>query len=349
MKRLLTLFLCAALLTGCTALPGEERSFALCLGIHAAGASVEATVLLPNYKGDNEYLTLSARGKNLSEALIALSAVCPSRLSFGQLRLLLFSEETAADADFPFLLGEVAAISGMRLNVMTLVTRDDMQELMTALRPQSGVRLSKYLDTLLRAQVEMGFLPGTTLSELRRMGQRQSPALGCAALRQEDMPEDGLDGEIAHLPAGNEGEVHFGGCVLLGQDGRMQGRLSLRETQLLTMLLGRTKDLALAWPDAVATLHVRGVRARLESNSLKLHVTARIMTAQGAPAQLTAYLEQDLLDLAARLNASGCDALGLKRQELWQHPRSADFDGAAWAEVLHGLQVQAEVELLPQA
>ena len=62
MKRLLTLFLCAALLTGCTALPGEERSFALCLGIHAAGASVEATVLLPNYKGDNDYLPPLRKG-----------------------------------------------------------------------------------------------------------------------------------------------------------------------------------------------------------------------------------------------------------------------------------------------
>ena len=112
MRRILPLLLCCLLLTGCVSLPGEERSFALCLGVHATSSGVEVTVQLPNYKADQDYLTLSAVGDSFSSALTALTAVSPSRLHFGQLRLLIFSEETAESALFPHLLGEIAAIPG---------------------------------------------------------------------------------------------------------------------------------------------------------------------------------------------------------------------------------------------
>ena len=88
----------ACCLAGCASLPGEERSFALCLGVHTATSSgVEVAVPLPNYKADQEYLALCApRADSFDAALsTALTAVSPSRLHFGQLRLLIFSQETA--------------------------------------------------------------------------------------------------------------------------------------------------------------------------------------------------------------------------------------------------------------
>ena len=41
MKRLWALLLCCLCLGGCASLPGEERSFALCLGVHASTSGVE--------------------------------------------------------------------------------------------------------------------------------------------------------------------------------------------------------------------------------------------------------------------------------------------------------------------
>ena len=245
MKRLLLLLLGCLCLGGCASLPGEERSFALCLGVHTSTSGVEVAVQLPNYKGDQKYLVLSAAGDSFDEALSSLTAVSPSRLHFGQLRLVVFSQETAASAGFPQLVAEISNIPSMRLSAMALLTEDSVSQLLETLTPQTGVRLSKYLDTLLRTRVELGYLPGSTLSDMRRMGQRQSPALGRMALKKEGLPQDGLNAPAEALSAGSEGEVIFGGCGLIGQDGLLHDTLSLRETQLLTLLLGRSRDLPL--------------------------------------------------------------------------------------------------------
>ena len=309
MRRMIPLLLCCLLLTSCVSLPGEEHSFALCLGIHATSSGVEVTVQLPNYKADQDYLTLSAVGDSFSSAVTALTAVSPSRLHFGQLRLLIFSEETAQSTLFPHLLGEIAAIPGLRLSVMVLLTKDGMPELLTALKPQSGIRLSKYLDTQLRAQMELGFLPGETLSDIRRMGNHRSPALGYVSLKKEGLSSAGLAGDAATLNAGSEGDVHFGGCGLIGRDGLLHGELSLQETQLLTMLLGRTKDLPLVRREAAAKLHVRMLNFRGPTDAAELRLTARAMVTQGTPAAIESLLEAELADLFARLAAADCAAI----------------------------------------
>ena len=68
--------------------------------------------------------------------------------------------------------------------------------------------------------MELGYLPGSTLSDMRRMGQRQSPALGRMALKKEGLPQDGLNAPAEALSAGSEGEVIFGGCGTCPSPGR---------------------------------------------------------------------------------------------------------------------------------
>ena len=101
MKRLLLLLLGCLCLGGCASLPGEERSFALCLGVHTSTSGVEVAVQLPNYKGDQKYLVLSAAGDSFDEALSSLTAVSPSRLHFGQLRLVVFPRRPPPRRAFP--------------------------------------------------------------------------------------------------------------------------------------------------------------------------------------------------------------------------------------------------------
>lgn len=349
MRRLLLLLLACLCLGGCASLPGEERSFALCLGVHTSTSGVEVAVQLPNYKGDRKYLVLSAAGDSFDEALSSLTAVSPSRLHFGQLRLVVFSRETAASADFPQLVAEISAIPSMRLSAMALLTEDSVSQLLEALSPQTGVRLSKYLDTLLRTRVELGLLPGSTLSDMRRMGQRQSPALGLMALKKEGLPQDGLDTQAEALSAGNEGEVIFGGCGLIGQDGLLHDTLSLRETQLLTLLLGRSRDLPLTWEEAAFTLHVKELSIDWTKGQVTARIVGRALMTRGSPAQAEALLEEDLRAVMRRLNAASCDALGLRRQEMFTHSFSMGISTEEWAEALHHLQPEAEVTLLPQA
>lgn len=349
MKRLAAALLCCLCLGGCTALPGEERSFALCMGVHVTANGVEVAVQLPNYKGNHEYLVLSAVGEDFDQALTALAAVAPSRLHFGQLRLAVFSHQTAASPMFPGLVAQIAAIPSMRLDAMALLTEDELPALLAALKPHSGVRLSKYLDTLLRSQVETGFLPGTTLAQMRRMETRQSPVLGRVGLRQIDAPQAGLSTGIEQLQAGGEEEAHFGGCGLIGQDGRLHGTLDMRQTQLLSLLLGRTRDVALTWPEAAATLHVVDADVRLGQGEARAEVTCRAVATRGAPAWMQERLEQELTQVLGSVNAASCDALGLRRQEMLRHPLTMGMEAAAWAEELHRMPIQVKVTLLPQA
>ena len=260
----------------------------------------------------------------LSLIHISLTAVSPSRLHFGQLRLVVFSQETAASAGFPQLVAEISNIPSMRLSAMALLTEDSVSQLLETLTPQTGVRLSKYLDTLLRTRVELGYLPGSTLSDMRRMGQRQSPALGRMALKKEGLPQDGLNAPAEALSAGSEGEVIFGGCGLIGQDGLLHDTLSLRETQLLTLLLGRSRDLPLTWEEAAFTLHVKELSVNWTKGRVTAKVVGRALMTRGAPAQAEALLEEDLRAVLQRLNAASCDALGLRRQEMFTHPLSID-------------------------
>ena len=92
----------------------------------------------------------------------------------------------------------------------------------------------------------------------------------------------------------------------------------------------------------------------LSVNWTKGQVTAKVvgraLITRGAPAQAEALLEEDLRAGALqRLNAASCDALGLRRQEMFTHPLSMGMSVEAWTEEMHRLQVEAEVTLLPQA
>lgn len=69
-------------------------------------------------------------------------------------------------------------------------------------------------------------------------GPAAKPRPGPHGLKKEGLPQDGLNAPAEALSAGSEGEVIFGGCGLIGQDGLLHDTLSLRETQLLTLLLG---------------------------------------------------------------------------------------------------------------
>ena len=79
--------------------------------------------------------------------------------------------------------------------------------------------------------------------------------------------------------------------------------------QLLTMLLGRTKDLPLVRREAAAKLHVRTLNFRGPTDAAELRLTARAMVTQGTPAAIESLLEAELADLFARLAAADCAAI----------------------------------------
>ena len=179
MKRMAAVWLIVscAVLGGCSMLPGEERAFPVCLGLHHAGGTWQACVRISTYTNPGEYMTVSADGSSLAEAMTLLDASAPIRLHYGQVRLVILSRELASSDQLTAVLDSLNKLGEFRADAMLCVTEDDLPSLMDEMKPSSGTRLSKFLEVLLDSRIGQGVIPDTTLGTYRRQGERQSLTL----------------------------------------------------------------------------------------------------------------------------------------------------------------------------
>lgn len=295
MRRVCCLLLAMLLMTGCAALPEEDRAFAVVLGLDRGGDAWRAWARIPSYQQEGGYLTVSAQGSSLGEAMAQLEAAAPMALHFGQLRMMVFSRALAESGDFPGVMDVLASRNGVRRQAALAVTEHDMASLMNALEPPTGTRLSKSLEAMMAARREQGLIPDATLSGLRRMGERQQPVLMGIAL------EDGMQ---------------LSGGWLLGADGRLQGRLTAADQQMLSLLSGTFRQGTLSLGEGTLTVTEADSRVRLMDGeavcSVRLRYTSSSFSEEGAALKLN----DALLALTAKLAAARCDALGLGRQAM---------------------------------
>ena len=295
MRRVCCLLLVVLLLTGCAALPEEDRAFAVVLGMDREGDAWRTWARIPSYQQEGGYLTVSAQGGSLGEAMAQLEAAAPMALHFGQLRMMVFSRALAESGDFPGVMDVLASRNGVRRQAALAVTEHDMASLMDGLEPPTGTRLSKSLEAMMAVRREQGLIPDTTLSGLRRMGERQQPVLMGIAL------EDGMQ---------------LSGGWLLGADGRLQGSLTAADQQLLSLLSGIFRQGTLSLGEGTLTVTEADSRVRLMDGeavcSVRLRYTSSSFSEEGAAQRLNDALSA----LTAKLAAARCDALGLGRQAM---------------------------------
>jgi len=312
MKRLL-LLLALLLLTGCTALPAEERSFAVVLGFSRSGVAWTAHARIPTYQTGGGYMTVSGEGDTPGAALAALDAACPMELQSGQLRMLVFSAELAKSGDFPALLEELRRRDDLRMDAYAAVTESDMQSLMDAMEPLTGTRLSKSLDVLMETRSTQGTVAVCRLRELLESGERQQPVL--ASMRLED------------------GAVTVSGGWPISADVRVTQRLTPEETQLLALMQGRLTQGSLTLAEGVVRL--TGVSTDLQLVQPLMHeASVRLSLAVSASPLTEDALGQAVatacLGLLNRLSAMGCDALGLGRQAILHVEDMAEWRQLDW-------------------
>lgn len=312
MKRLMTL-LALLLLTGCTALPAEERSFAVALGISRSGAAWMAHARIPTYQTGGGYMTVSGEGDTPGAALAALDAACPMELQTGQLRMVVFSAELAQSGDFPAALEELRRRGELRMDAYAAVTETDMQALMDAMEPLTGARLSKSLDVLMETRSSQGTVAACRLRELLETGERQQQVV--AAMRLED------------------GAIALSGGWPISADGWASQRLTPEETQLLALMQGRLTQGTLTLAEGVVRL--TGVTAEAEVAQPLMHqASVRLSMAVSASPLTEDALGQAVatacLGLLNRLSAMGCDALGLGRQVILHVQDMAEWRELDW-------------------
>lgn len=328
MKRLLLWFLCLALVlcTGCTALPAEERSFAVVLGVDRSAEGWTACARIPTYQSDGGYATVQGNGQTLDAALSALEAASPMQLQLGQMRMLVFTQVLAQSPDFPGALETLSGRHDVRLEAAVAVTDAPLSALMDALSPSTGSRLSKTLDVLMEMRIQQGTALPSGLADVIRMGERQSPVL-------------------MHLTL--EGEsIALSGGWLVNQSGLVTTLLTPQEVQLLSLMLGRMRSGSLSLPQGAVRLtssRAETALSLMDSPQGTVKLTLRCLSMPLTAEALAEEMADECQQLLARLSSMNCDALGLARQAVVQMNTMADWHALDWPTLYSQMNWTVEV------
>ena len=346
MKKCLAGFLGALLLLlgGCT-LPAEERAFAVVLGVSENAGVWETMVRIPNYQQGGGYLTLSAQGNSFGEAMALLHAAAPMNMHLGQLRLLVVNQGLARSANLMRLVEQLCRGMEVRRQCGVCVTEDALGDVMDALVPMTGSRLSKSLETQLEALEHMGVIPAVTLGELRLMGERQQGVLMRLGLEgTTSTVQPGMDAQAGGMAAVGGSKVQLAGGCLLGVDGTMQGAITAGEQQLLSLLQGRMKQGVLALGDAVVTVQDASAGVHLKDGKARVKVNIRYTSASQTAEGVEQCMQEEIHRLMTTLTRAGCDALGLGRDAMRQCASWADWRNINWPEQYASLTWEIHVK-----
>ncbi len=307
-----------ALCTACTALPAEERAFAVVLAVENPGPwRVHARV--PNYQSGGGYLTVTGEGNGLTAALADMEAHAPMQLHLSQLRLLTVDLALAASGELPSVLHDLSDRVDMRQECTVALTDVSPEPLMEALEPATGARLSKSIDVLIESRVSQGQILPAELSDVIRMGERQAPVLPLLTLEDR--------------------EWNLSGGVPLTADLRPGPRLTASETALLSLLTGRAKTLQLTFPDGSARVRDASCKAKLAPElSAEATLTLRVLSSTFTPDGLEARLAADCQSLLTRLYSAGCDVLGLGRLAIMHAPDMAAWHDLSWPQRISAIR-----------
>lgn len=347
MKKLLAVGMALMLCASCSALPAEERAFAVALGVSESAGGWEVSARVPTYQSGGGYMTLTARGGSLSEALSLLDATAPMQLHLGQLRLVIFSQGIAESSDFQKSLTELALRHEFRLQAQVCVTADPVTDLMDKLEPATGTRLSKSLDVLLETRAEQGVIPVATLSDVLRRGERQSwIAVSVALENAAGIARPGMDAAAGLQAAGGMGKVQFGGGWLIGQDGKANGQITAAEMQILGLMAEKRQKGTISLEDGTVTLISASSKVKLSGNTASCDISLRYRSSTMTGAGVQRAVMDACRDVLNKLAAADCDALGVGRQAIRYFPDMAAWHDLDWPALYP--QLDWRLTVLPQ-
>ncbi|MBD9172788.1 MAG: hypothetical protein EGP83_08975 [Clostridiales bacterium] len=329
MKPALCLLLICLFCTGCSALPPEERAFCVVLLVDGGAQECTVRVRIPTYQQNGGYQTLSATGATLTDALRTLESAAPMRLHWGQLRLIVLSRAWAAEIPIVRTLSDLSGVENLRLHASVAVTEEDTTALAEKLVPENGTRLSKSIDVMVQARHEQGVIPTCAASMLLRFGSRQSPVL-CGA-------ESTAEGLL------------LSGAWLTDADGLVRDFLTPEETQILLLMQGELTRTQLLLPEHAIHLTEASTSIRLMEDTAVCRVNLRYDRADLTPQAVSAETAQACLDVLKRLQAAGCDALGLGRKAIWSAWSMSDWRNSDFPARLQNLRWTVEVRSEPAA
>lgn len=349
MKKLAAILLMALCLTGCGRLQLEDRLLVISLGLdRLEDGQLEMTVQVPSASkgsgsedkkagGAGGYTLISVTGSDGREVAEALDAKSPHLLNFSHLRQVVFSYAVAESEDFEPLLKQIFRRHPVRSNAHVVVIEGGCKEFLKKQKPDIGEHLGKYLDTVMKNLIAKRYVPDATL-----------------ALVVRDLSGSASDPPLIWGEVNQEGKIQFLGAALTSQ-GRVAGRLSGHEVQLLALLAGGGQGISIETQEGrsadVSTR--RGAQATIRpdgSLAVSLHVTAYTPVEQSASQQeIEGALQEELRALITKLQAADSDAAGFGRQTLFGLKTLAEQEAVQWRFASAPLQVSVSAQMVISA
>ena len=318
MKVLVVLMLACFLCTSCTALPAEERAFVVALCVEKTD-EWQIYGRIPTYQSGGGYRTVKGSGATVEEALLDMENETPMRINLSQTRILAAEAELAGSGELSVLLSALEKRRDMRMQCAVLLT-ESASAAADALQPMAGARLSKTIELMLKARIEQGVILPSTLADVIRMGERQTPVL----------PAMLITGDTIAIAGGYT------------EDGLL---LPPEEVQLLSMLLESTHQLQLVLPGGYASVRDVSAKVRLSDDltTARVQLTLTETEASLSGENLRKELAEALLKLLTKLSAAGCDALGLGRQAVMRCIDMAQWRAMNWPEKYRSIRWEIAV------
>ena len=319
MKTLIMLAVTTFICSSCTALPAEERAFAVALCVEKTD-EWRAYARIPTYQTGGGYMTVAGNGETFQTALADLDAASPMRINLSQLRLLVVDANMTDSGEMPGVLSVLAERPDIRMQCTVALTDVPVKVVADALKPVTGTRLSKALDLMIDTRIEQGAILPAVLADVTRMGDRQMPILAGLTLAGK---------EIALA----------GGYMMSGEV------LTPDETALLSLLLGQVKCMHLSLGAGSAEVRDICTKVRLDENCTSARVELSL-TAVASPlseSELEKELTSKLLALLTRLSAAGCDVLGLGRQAIMGVHEVCQWYALEWPERYRNIRWEVAV------
>lgn len=326
-----SLMLCLLLLGGCTALPAEERSFAVVLGIDCQEEEWHTYTRVPTYQTGGGYATVSGKGASLGDAMADMNGTSSLALHLGQLRMVIVSEAMISAGLLPEVLTFLCDRSDTRLQAWVCAADEDVQPLMDGMTPATGTRLSKFIESFIMTRREEGSAMPVTAGELYMMEARQTPVLPLLSMKEK--------------------ELTLTGGLPLTLNSRAGSRLTNDEVQLLAIMSGQTRQGDIRLGSGTARLMDTSAEIRLAGDhaAASVQLTMRL----DMPEERCKSQEVDtalrLRTLLSGLTGEGCDVLGLGRKAALGAVSAAELREMDWPAVLRNMRWTVSLALQPAA
>lgn len=279
MKRfllILTALLLPMLATSCALSVMDRQAYALCMSIDLEeDGRITVGIFSPMSSDTDEasaaqgYTLFTGTGDTLPHALTIASASTACRINFSQLKLCILGKELASTHQLRPLLRQIVDLHDMRPECIVMVSLTTGQDVLKAVKPDFGLRLSTYLNQNLQRLQDAGLSPKSTLvrcvrdlaeddaqvllaicsvnQKLKKDSQSQSsspeggqqPAGESApTLASSGDPSPWQNVTAGDLPRTGMNPVEFPGCALV-ENGLVTQIHTAEETQRLLFLLGQ--------------------------------------------------------------------------------------------------------------